>query len=144
MATRLFAIARTFALASLVGLSAQGTAQRGRSGGAQARSTTAHHRSGTTHRSTTHTASRNTNVNRNANVNVNRNVNVDVNHRGYGYHPVARGAVAGATAAAVMGSYYATLPTGCATVTQMGVVYHHCGSTWYKTVGTQYLVVPQP
>jgi hypothetical protein len=119
MTTRLQAIARTLAFASLITLAAQSTAQR---------------RAGGTTRSTT--------VNRNTNVNVNRNVNVDVNRPGY--HPVARGAVAGATARAVMGSYYATLPTGCVRVVRVGVDYYHCGTTWYQTVGTQYLVVPQP
>jgi hypothetical protein len=114
MKTRLLAIAHTLAFASLITLAAQSTAQRRGAG-----------------------STRSTTVNRNTNVNVNRDVNVDVNRRG---HPVARGAVAGA----VIGSYYSTLPSGCATVTQMGVVYHHCGTTWYQTVGNQYLVVTQP
>jgi hypothetical protein len=131
-----------------------------------------HHASGGAHRSvsTQHAANR-SNVNRNVNsnhrnvntANVNRNVNnvnrnVNVNnvnvhgHGGYGYghgygygaHPVARGAVAGVTAAAVMGSYYNTLPSGCATVNRGGLIYHHCGSTWYQDSGGQYLVVTAP
>jgi hypothetical protein len=75
---------------------------------------------------------------------VNVNVNGHGHGYGYGYHPVARGVVAGATAAAVMGHYYRTLPPGCATVNQHGIVYHQCGSTWYRTEGTQYVVVQQP
>jgi hypothetical protein len=29
-------------------------------------------------------------------------------------------------------------------VNQGGYVYHHCGTTWYQTVGNQYLVVGAP
>jgi len=135
MTSRIHAIARTLAFVSLIALAAQGTAQRGGRAGANAhQSSKSHHRTSGTR-----------NVNANTNVNVNRNVNVDV-HNGYGYgaHPVARGAVAGATAAAVMGSYYRTLPSGCVTVNNGGVIYYHCGSTWYRAEGSQYLVVPAP
>jgi hypothetical protein len=146
------------------------SAQRGGRGGGggaraggQARSSAGtHHRSASTHRgSSTHHAGRTTshrsttasnnrgNGNRVNNGNINTgNVNVNVNGHGYGYghgyHPVARGVVAGATAAAVMGHYYHTLPSGCSTVNQHGIVYHHCGSTWYQTEGSQYVVVQQP
>ena len=84
------------------------------------------------------------NVNRNTNVN--RNVNVDVDHHavGYGARPVARGVVAGATAAAIIGHHYNSLPSGCTVVNRGGIVYHQCGSTWYKTDGNRYLVVAQP
>jgi hypothetical protein len=128
-------------------------AQRGARGGAgaQGRSTAGtavkgkrtHHGS-THHAGTGTTASRTTNTNRN--VNVNNNVNVNGNGYGYGYgaHPVARGVVAGATAAAVMGSYHASLPSGCATVMHGGVAYNQCGSTWYRSEGGQYVVVPAP
>lgn len=161
MTNRTYAIARTLAFCSLAAMAAQAGAQRGNGGargGGQARASAGtHHRSASTHHANrsaagTHSANRtnvnHANVNRNVNnVNVNRNVNVNT-HGGYGYgygaHPVARGAVAGATAAVVMGSYYRTLPAGCSTMTQAGIVYHHCGSTWYKTEGSQYLVVPQP
>jgi len=153
MASRIHTIVRTLAFVSLIALAAQGSAQRGGGarGGGQARASagthhkSTHHATGT-HRSTTGGAHANRNVNANNNVNVNRNVNVNVQGHGYGYgaHPVARGAIAGATAAAVMGSYYRTLPAGCATVNNGGVIYHHCGSTWYRTEGSQYLVVPAP
>lgn len=144
-------------------------AQRGGGrGGGQARASTGgHHKKHTgnsrsTHHGaggTQHTASRGgnrnvaaNNVSRSGNRVNNGNINTgDVNVNvhggygdGYGPHPVARGVVAGATAAAVMGHYYNTLPSGCATVTQGGIVYHHCGSTWYRTEGHSYLVVPQP
>ncbi len=144
----------------------------GRAAGGQTRTTSgAHHRSGGTHtakagsthrgaagtqHATNRTGNRNvnaSNVNRgngnrvnNGNINtgdVNVNVNGGYGH-GYGYHPVARGVVAGATTAAIMGHYYNTLPSGCATVNQAGVVYHHCGSTWYRNQGNQYVVVQQP
>ncbi len=139
---------------------ARGGGGGGRSAGASHHKGT-HHASGGAHRSgTTQHAANRSSVNRNLNsthrnvntANVNRNVNVNnVNvhgHGGYGYgygaHPVARGAVAGVTAAAVMGSYYNSLPTGCATVNQGGIVYHHCGSTWYQNSGGRYLVVTAP
>lgn len=155
------------ALASLA--SGDLSAQRGGRGGGsraggQARSSAGtHHRSANTHRATgthrtttanrsgthrTTTASNNRgNGNRVNNGNINTgdvNVNVNGHGHGYGYHPVARGVVAGATTAAIMGHYYSTLPSGCATVHQNGIVYHHCGSTWYRTEGTQYVVVQQP
>lgn len=131
-------------------------AQRARAGGAQTRTTAgAQHRTSRAHHTqtarTTPAGTRTTTAHRNVsntNVTVNRNVNVDAHGYGYRPHPVARGAVAGATAAAVMGSYYRTLPAGCATVTNAGVVYHHCGSTWYQTVHSggvlQYQVVTAP
>ena len=96
------------------------------------------------------------NVNRNVNassVNVNRNVNVNVDYDnnvgwgGYG-HPVARGAAVAVTTAAVMGAYYAALPTGCVTVPRGALTYHQCGSVWYQPVysgaNVQYVVVPAP
>ncbi len=122
--------------------------------------------------SSLNTASRgNSNVNRGAartasNSNVNRSgnrynsgnintgdINVDVNGGccnggyGYGYHPVARGAAI-ATTAAVMGSYYASLPGNCVTVVRVGINYSQCGSTWYQPVysgaNVQYMVVAAP
>lgn len=101
---------------------------------------------------------RNTNVNRNWNVNRNLNVDVDVHHEyGYGYrwdnyyHPVARAAVATAaavTTAAVIGSMYRALPTGCVTILRGGLTYYQCGSAWYQPtyVGSsvQYVVVTAP
>ena len=80
------------------------------------------------------------------------NVNVDNDgccYGGYGdnYHPVARGAAI-ATTAAVMGSYYATLPSGCVTVVRVGINYSRCGATWYRPVysgaSVQYQVVVEP
>ncbi len=113
-----------------------------------------------------HNANRNMNrdVNRNVNRDVNRNVNrdlnvdVDVHHDhdwdyGWGdhYHPVARAAVATAavaTTAAIVGSYYRTLPPSCVTVYRGSVTYYQCGSAWYQPVYSgstiQYVVVEAP
>lgn len=166
-------LSHLLAFVALAGLAAGDvSAQRGGRGGGggaraggQARASGPHHRSAnssahrgtgthrtTANRSSTHrttTASNNRgNGNRVNNGNINTgDVNVNVNGHngyGYGYHPVARGVVAGATTAAIMGHYYHTLPSGCATVHQNGIVYHHCGSTWYRTEGTQFVVVQQP
>lgn len=149
MASKLHSLICALACTSLIAMAAQADAQRTGARGGQARSTAStHHKGRSTHAAggTQRSAAGTHTVSRTANVNVNRNVNVDVHGHGYGYgaHPVARGAVAGATAAAVMGSYYRTLPAGCVTVNRGGVVYHHCGSTWYRTEGNQYLVVPAP
>ncbi len=165
-------LAHLLAFGALVGLaSGDLSAQRGGRGGGQARTSTGtHHKSGrtqTAHGGSTHRSTAGTqHGNRNANAsNVNRgngnrvnngnintgNVNVNTNGGygngygyGYGHHPVARGVVAGATTAAIMGHYYNTLPSGCSTVTEAGIVYHHCGSSWYRTQGNQYVVVQQP
>ncbi len=79
---------------------------------------------------------RSSHVNRSRNVNVNRNVNIDIDHRRGGfYHPVAAGVAIGATVAvtaAVVGSVYHTLPTGCSTVINNGITYSQCGSVWYQ------------
>jgi hypothetical protein len=93
------------------------------------------------------------NYNRNINRNVNRNLNVDVDvHHSYGYgyrdyHPIAR-AAAVATAAAIVGSYYRSLPTNCVVVYRVGLTYYQCGSAWYRPtyVGSdiQYVVVTVP
>ena len=78
------------------------------------------------------------------NVNIGNDVNVNIEggygYRGPGYgggyyHPVAAGAVIGAmavTTAAVVGSYYRTLPPSCTTVVKNGVSYSHCGSVYYQ------------
>ena len=74
---------------------------------------------------------------------------------GYGYHPVARGALWGAAAAttaawtsAAIGSYIYSLPPDCVISTVNGVTYQHCGDAWYQPqfVGddTAYLVVAPP
>ena len=99
------------------------------------------------------------NANRSGNRNVNTgnintgdvNINVDNNccnnGWGYGAHPVARGAAV-ATTAAVMGSYYNTLPGGCVTVVRIGINYSRCGSVWYQPVYSgatvRYQVVVEP
>ena len=104
-------------------------------------------------------AARNTgNVNRSGNRvntgNINTgDVNIDVDggccNGGYGngYHPVARGAAI-ATTAAVMGSYYSSLPSGCVTVVRVGINYSRCGSVWYQPIYSgaqvQYMVVAEP
>ena len=109
-------------------------------------------------RSGARTAS-NTNINRSGNRNVNTgnintgDINVNVDNDccdggwGYGANPVARGAAI-ATTAAVMGSYYSTLPSGCVTVVRVGINYSRCGSTWYQPTysgaNVQYVVVAEP
>ena len=75
------------------------------------------------------------------NVNVGNNVNVDID-RGYNsgwggdYHPIAAGIAIGAvavTTAAVLGSYYYSLPpTGCSLVDMNGISYSYCGSVYYQ------------
>jgi hypothetical protein len=99
----------------------------------------------------------NVNVGNRTNVNVNRNVNVNVDghHHGccwsnwdnHGGAFVA-GAIVGATTAAVIGSYYRSLPPSCATIYRGSVTYYQCGSVWYQPVysGTtvQYVVVTAP
>jgi hypothetical protein len=116
---------------------------------------------GNINRGNINTGNRNTNINTGNTVNRNVNVNADGYHgyAGYGdyryrpYAPVARaavaGAVVGATAAAVAGTYYPVLPaTGCVNVYRATVSYYQCGSTWYQPtyVGTsiQYVVVTTP
>ncbi|WP_374954927.1 hypothetical protein [Paraburkholderia sp. BL21I4N1] len=91
---------------------------------------------------------RNTSVN---NVNVNRDVNVNVNdHRGGwddDYHPVATAAAVTATVAvtsAVVGSIVRSVPPNCAPVNYGGMIYQHCGSSWYQPQGSQYIVVNAP
>jgi hypothetical protein len=84
------------------------------------------------------------NINR-GNVNIGNDVNIDIDG-GYGYgrpalggggyyHPIAAGAFIGAmavTTAAVMGSYYRTLPSSCTVIVKNGMTYHHCGSVYYQ------------
>ena len=78
------------------------------------------------------------NINR-GNVNVGNDVNINIDggygyHGGY-YHPVAAGVVIGAmavTTAAVIGSYYRTLPPSCTIVIRNGISYHYCGSVYYQ------------
>jgi hypothetical protein len=80
------------------------------------------------------------NVNR-GNVNVGNDVNIDIDggyghHDGHYYgHPIAAGVTIGAvavTTAAVLGSYYRTLPPGCTVVVKGGVSYHYCGTVYYQ------------
>jgi hypothetical protein len=78
------------------------------------------------------------------NVNIGNDVNVNIEggyHGGYGYHggayyhPIAAGVTIGAiavTTAAVLGSYYRTLPPSCTVVVKGGVSYHYCGSVYYQ------------
>jgi hypothetical protein len=74
------------------------------------------------------------------NVNVNRgDVNIDVDGGRYGYggarYPVAAGMAIGAmavTTAAVVGSYYYALPSGCTSVVMNGATYSQCGSAYYQ------------
>lgn len=139
-------------------------AQRGggRGGGGAARGGGSHQVRSNASSSVNHNANRNVNrntnrnVNRNVNrdVNVNRNVDIDVDHD-YDwddrYHPVARAAAttaAVATTAAIMGSYYRSLPPNCVTVVRVGISYYQCGSVWYQPTyrgsTVEYLVVTAP
>lgn len=74
----------------------------------------------------------------NVNIGNDVNVNIEGGYRGYGgayHHPIAAGAVIGAmavTTAAVVGSYYRTLPPSCTTVIKNGVSYSQCGSVYYQ------------
>ena len=89
---------------------------------------------------------RSTSVN---NVNVNRNVNVvavDQGRNGWD-HPVAGAMVVGgaiAATAAVVGSMVSTVPPNCVPVNYGGMVYQQCGSTWYASQGSQFVVVNPP
>ncbi|HET9394561.1 MAG TPA: hypothetical protein VFO36_00785, partial [Nitrospiraceae bacterium] len=79
------------------------------------------------------------------------NVKVD-NRRYYGwggyYRPVATGVAVGVATAAVIGSYYSTLPTGCVLIYRGSLAYYRCGSVWYQPVYSgmhvQYVVVAAP
>lgn len=86
----------------------------------------------------------NGNIN-NGNINIGNDVNVDIDrdyhggyyhgHGHYPYRPVAAGIVIGAvavTTAAVVGSYYRSLPAGCTVVVKNGVQYHYCGTVYYQ------------
>ena len=99
------------------------------------------------------TSVNNVNVNNN-NVNVNRNVNVNVDStaaaattagtttitRSRGPRPSARGG----RHSAVIGSMVHTVPPSCVPVSYGGMVYQQCGSTWYQSQGSQYIVVNPP
>jgi hypothetical protein len=96
---------------------------------------------------------RSTSVNNVNNVNVNREVNVNVEQRGCcggwdnDYHPVATAAAVGAAVAvtsAVVGSIVYSVPPSCVPVNYGGMVYQQCGSTWYASQGSQYIVVNPP
>jgi len=153
--------------ALLIFVASTADAQRGgRGGGGRPQASSAQRGGGGANRqvrassgSSIQSASRgNSNVNRSGNRvntgNINTgdvNINVDGGccNGGYGsgYHPVARGAAI-ATTAAVMGSYYSSLPSGCVTVMRVGINYSRCGSVWYQPVysgaNVQYMVVSQP
>lgn len=92
------------------------------------------------------------NINRNINTG---DINIDVDHNyGWGggaYYRPGYGAavVAGAAVgAAVVGSYYRTLPPSCVTVYRSSISYYQCGSAWYQPVYSgstvQYVVVKAP
>lgn len=84
------------------------------------------------------------------------NVDVDGGWTGYGYtYPAGTGAayatgvaVGTATTAAVVGSYYSTLPAGCSSYIYGSYRYYTCASTWYqqqyKSGSTVYVVISDP
>lgn len=79
------------------------------------------------------------NVGNDVNIGNDVDIDVDVDHgygHGYwGHHPVAAGIVIGTvavTTAAVVGSYYHTLPAGCTVVYQHGETYYLCGTVHYR------------
>lgn len=77
----------------------------------------------------------NINVGNDVNVNIDRGYGYGGYHPYYPYRPVAAGAVIGAmavTTAAVVGSYYRTLPPSCTIVMKGAVSYHYCGSVYYQ------------
>lgn len=95
----------------------------------------------------------------NGNVNIGNDINVDIDGGygngwggGWGYHhPIAAGAFIGAvavTTAAVMGSYYYGLPSGCNPYYYNSMNYHHCGSVYYQQTmsgaDVVYVVVADP
>ncbi len=96
----------------------------------------------------------NTGVVNNGNVVAGNNVDVDVNNGGWnGNYPTgaayATGVAVGATtSAAVVGSYYATLPANCAPYYYGAYRYYSCGSSWYQQTvqgsSTVYVVVSDP
>lgn len=101
----------------------------------------------------------NTGVVNTGNVAVGNDVNVDVDTHGYGggYYggAYATGVAVGATTTAVattsaiaVGTYYSTLPTGCAPYYLGGYRYYSCSGTWYqqtyKSGSTTYVVVTDP
>jgi len=108
-------------------------------GGGRAAATGGPARVQNAHTSISNNQNRNVNMNANVNRNVNVNVHHDVDvHGGYGYgydgwgHPVAT-AAAVTTAALVIGTVVASLPSsGCTAVVVGGVGYQHCGSTYYQ------------
>lgn len=145
-------IAMTAVLALVVADASARGAGRGGSGGSMAHSSVsgasrsmARPTTGNVNRGSANTGNVNTgNVNRGnintGNVNIGNDVNVDIDggygyHGGYYHHPVAAGVTIGAvavTTAAVLGSYYRTLPPSCTVVVKNGVSYHYCGSVYYQ------------
>jgi hypothetical protein len=151
-----FALSFTIVAAALAASIVESAAEAQRRGGGGARPGGGGAATHQVRSSASTNLNRNTNVNRNVNVNRNLNVDVDVHHQyGYGptnrYHPVARAAAVATTAAvtaAVVGSYYRSLPSNCVTVVRYDVSYYQCGSAWYQPtyVGSevQYIVVDAP
>jgi hypothetical protein len=97
----------------------------------------------------------NTGVVNNGNVVAGNNVDVDIDNGWGGWdgdYPAgaayATGVAVGATTAAVVGSYYSTLPAGCSPYVWAGAPYYSCGSSWYQRTNsngsTVYVVVSDP
>jgi hypothetical protein len=45
---------------------------------------------------------------------------------------------------AVIGSMVQSVPPNCVPMNYGGMVYQQCGSTWYQSQGSQYVVVNPP
>lgn len=97
----------------------------------------------------------NTGVVNNGNVVAGNDVDIDVDGGWGGAYPYGTGAayatgvaVGATTSAAVVGSYYATLPASCAPYYYGAYRYYSCGSTWYQQQvqgsSTVYVVVSDP
>lgn len=97
----------------------------------------------------------NTGVVNNGNVVAGNDVDVDIDNGWGGWdgdYPAgaayATGVAVGATTAAVVGSYYSTLPAGCSDYVWAGAHYYSCGSSWYQPTysngSTVYVVVADP
>ncbi|MGY3264890.1 hypothetical protein [Lysobacter sp. HA35] len=92
------------------------------------RNSTATRPNGNGDRSTT----RQTNINNNTNVNIDMDGNDSNWGNGQIDRPLAATAVVAATTAAVVGSFYPSVPAGCPIVNTYSVPYYHCNGVYYE------------